>query len=134
PGEASDKAEPHRVAAGEEDDRDRRACQLGCQRHNGASTRDDHGDLPTNQFGCLHRNFIKLILGPSVFNRYVLALDIAGLLQALTKSAPTVHAHVGDLVSRNPIAGTAVCWARAASGHIAATPPSSAAKNFRRPM
>src|SRR4029077_15241590 len=34
---------------------------------------------------------IKLILGPSVFNRYVLALDIASLLQAPTKSAQSVH-------------------------------------------
>jgi len=34
---------------------------------------------------------------------------------------------------RNPITGIAGCCARAASGHIAAAPP-SVAKNFRRPM
>jgi len=35
---------------------------------------------------------------------------------------------------RNPTTGTAGCCARAASGHAAAAPPSSVAKNFRRPM
>ena len=35
-----------------------------------------------------------LILRPAVFDRYVLALDIAGLLQALAKSAQTVRACV----------------------------------------
>src|SRR5262249_37026303 len=31
----------------------------------------------------------------------------------------------GDLDSRNPITGIAGCWARAASGHAAAAPPTS---------
>src|SRR5262249_39895329 len=39
----------------------------------------------------------------------------------------------GDLALRYPITGIAGCCARAASGHVAAAPP-SAASNSRRPM
>ena len=53
----------------------------------GRSGRGDHGDLSANQFGRQRRQPIDLILGPAVFDRHVLALDIAGLLQALAKSA-----------------------------------------------
>ena len=37
----------------------------------------------------------------------------------------------GDVRLRNPITGIAGCCARAASGHVAAAPPSSV-MNFRR--
>ena len=43
----------------------------------GASDRDDHGDLSANQFGRQLRQPINLIFGPAVFDRHVLALDIA---------------------------------------------------------
>ena len=58
------------------------------------SGRDDHGDLSANQIGRQRRQPIDLILGPAVFDRHVLALDIAGLLQALAKSAQTVRGRV----------------------------------------
>ena len=47
------------------------------------------------RFGRQRRQPIELILGPAVFDRYVLALDIAGVLQALAKCAQTVRVRVG---------------------------------------
>ena len=64
---------------------------LAASADRGTSGRDDHGDLPANQFGRQRRQPIELILGPAVFDRHVLALDIAGLLQALAKCAQTVR-------------------------------------------
>ena len=37
----------------------------------------------TDEIGCKRRQPIDLIFRPAVFNRHVLALDIAGFLQAL---------------------------------------------------
>ena len=91
PGEAGDKTEPDRVFGDDEDDGDRRGCRLGRERRSGASGRGDHGDLSANQFGRQRRQSIDLILGPAVFDRHVLALDIAGVLQALAKCAQTVR-------------------------------------------
>ena len=97
----------------------------------GPAGRGDHGDLPANQFGRQRRQPIGLILGPAVFDRHVLALDIAGVLQALAKCAQSDPQNSGDLALRNPITGIAGCCARAASGHAAAAPPSSV-MNSRR--
>ena len=69
--------------------------------------RGDHGDLAANQFGRQRRQSIHLILGPAVFDRYVLALDVAALLQALAECAQTVRAASGDAEWRNPITGIA---------------------------
>ena len=91
PGEAGDKTKPDRVFGDDEDDGDRRGCRLGRERRSGTSGRDDHGDLSANQFGRQRRQSIDLILGPAVFDRHVLALDIAGVLQALAKCAQTVR-------------------------------------------
>ena len=77
-----------------EDDGDRRGRRLGRERRRGTSGRGDHGDLPANQIGRQRRQSIQLILGPAVFDRHVLALDIAGVLQALAKSAQTVRERV----------------------------------------
>jgi hypothetical protein len=93
---------------------------------------DDHDDLSPNQFGRQRREPVKPTFGPPVFDRHVLALDIACVLQALAKSAHTFTIASGDWMLRNPITGVALCCARAASGHAAAPP--SEAKNFRRPM
>jgi hypothetical protein len=60
------------------------------------------GDLPMNQFSRQLRQSIKLILAPTVCDRYVLALDIAGLLQALAKSAQTVRSRLSRSVFEVP--------------------------------
>jgi hypothetical protein len=46
---------------------------------------DDYGDLSTNQFSRERRQPVKLALRPTVFDRDVLALDIARLAQALAE-------------------------------------------------
>jgi hypothetical protein len=55
-----------------------------------------------------------------VLHRYVLALEVAGFVEALAER--------GALA--NPTTGIAACCARAASGHAAA-PPSSVMKSRR---
>ena len=87
PGEAGDKAKPDRVFGDDKDDGDRRGCRLGREWCYGASGRDDHSDLPANQFGRQWRQPIVLTFGPPVFDRHVLAFDITSLLQALAKRA-----------------------------------------------
>ena len=80
--------------------------------------RDDHGDLSANQFGRQRRQSIDLILGPAVFDRYVLALDIAGVLEALAKSAQTVRERVrrcGGRGTRSPASPAAAPAPRAAT-------------------
>ena len=61
----------------------------------GASACDDHSDRSASQFGCKRRKSIKLILGPAVEDRCIVALDVAGLLQALAKSAQTLRQRIG---------------------------------------
>src|SRR4029450_5295116 len=50
-----------------------------------------------NQFGRQRRQTIELSLCPAVFDRDILALDIACVLQALAKSAHTVRDRVRRL-------------------------------------
>ena len=57
------------------DDGDRRGCRLGRERAGGTAGRGDHGHLTANQIGRQRRQSIQLIVGPAVFDRYVLALD-----------------------------------------------------------
>ncbi len=64
---------------------------LAANADSGTSGRGDHGDLSANQFGRQLRQPIDLIVGPAVFDRHVLALDIAGLLEALAKCAQTIR-------------------------------------------
>src|SRR5262249_12713975 len=78
-----------------EDDGDRRGCRFGGQRWSGASACNDHGDRSTNQFGRQRRQSIELILGPAIFDHYILALDEAYLLQALAKCAQAVRGSRG---------------------------------------
>ena len=49
---------------------------------------DDHGHLTANEVGRQPRQSIVLSVRPAVFDRDVLALDITGLFQAPTESAP----------------------------------------------
>jgi hypothetical protein len=67
---------------------------------------------------------VELIFGPSVFDRNVLALDIAGVLQTLAKRAQAVGEPSYDTPPRKLITGIAGCCARVASGQPAAAPMS----------
>ena len=80
--------------------------------------RGDHGDLPANQIGRQRRQSIDLIFGPAVYDRHVLALDIAGLLEALAKCAQTVAYRVrrsGGRGTRSPASPAAARAPRAAT-------------------
>src|SRR5262249_17822737 len=77
-----------------EDDRDRRRCRLGCECRSGTSGRNDYRYLPANQFGRQLRQPLVLTLSPAIFDRHVLALDIAGVLEALPECAHTIRKRV----------------------------------------
>ena len=85
PGEAGDKTKSDRVLAGEKDDWDCRGCRLGREMRGDTSARDDHPDAPANQFGRQFWQPIDLTFGPAVFDRHVLAVDIASILETLAE-------------------------------------------------
>jgi len=91
PSQAGDKTKPDGVFGGAEDDRDCRACRLGRDRRGIAAEANNHRDLPPNQFRRQRRQPIELVLGPPVFDHDILALDVAGLLQALAKRAQALR-------------------------------------------
>src|SRR5262245_5430985 len=91
--EASDETKPDRVFGSHENDGGHFACGFGSRRRRVAYG-DDHGDPSVNQFGCERRQPIELPLRPAVYDRYILALDIAAILQTLAKSTQTVGAYV----------------------------------------
>src|SRR5262249_7893905 len=94
PSETGNEANSHRVITGHEDDGDRRRCCLGCEyrRYTG---RSDYGNLAANEIGRQYWQSIKLILGPAVFDRHVLAHDIASLLQALAERPQPFRDRIG---------------------------------------
>src|SRR5262249_14515858 len=73
------------------DDGDRRGCSLGREGRDGAFGRGDHGNLSAHQFTGQRRQPIILTVRPAVFDCDVLALDMARLLQPLSKRAQTLH-------------------------------------------
>jgi hypothetical protein len=83
--EAGDEAGLNRLDPSAKDDGDRRGCRLGRQRGR-TVTGDEYGDLPANQVRCLRRQAIVLTLYPTVFNRDVLAFNIAGFGQRLAEA------------------------------------------------
>ena len=128
PGEVRDQTKPDRVFGDHEDDGDRRG-RLGRGLRCGPT--GDHGDPSANKLRRQCGQPIDLIVGPTVFNRNVLALDVAGVLQTLAESAQKSEIASCVWLLRNPTTGIAVCCASAASGHAAAEPPSSV-MNSRR--
>jgi len=84
--QAADKPEPDRIIARAEDDGNRRGRGLSRQSGRGAE-RGDHGDPSANQFSRQRREPVGLIIRPAVFDRHVLTVDIAGVLEALAKCA-----------------------------------------------
>src|SRR5262249_11499331 len=91
PREAGDETKPDGIVADDKDDGDRRGCSLGREGRNGDFGRGDHGNRSAHQFNGQRRQPIILTVGPAVFDCYVLALDMARLLQGLSKRAQTLH-------------------------------------------
>src|SRR5215475_11258046 len=82
PVETGDEAELNRVAAGYEDDRDRRSRRLGynCR---GDVMRSDHRHLTAYQIGCEVGQSLDLVLRPAILDHDILALDVAGFTNPL---------------------------------------------------
>src|SRR5262249_23939009 len=68
---------------------------------------------------------IVLTLQPVVLDLHVLAFDVASFGEAFAKRARIARVGLCRPVSINPTTGIADCCACAASGHVAAAPPSS---------
>src|SRR5208337_3415807 len=83
--ETIDEADPYRVGALHEDDRDRLGRLLGRKRSQRALQRHDHRYLTADQFGDQAWHAIVVALAPPVFDGDVLALDIAGISQSPVK-------------------------------------------------
>jgi hypothetical protein len=93
---------PDRVVGDVENDRDRRGRRLSGERRRRAPGCGDHGDAAPNQFGRKHRQLLQLIIGPPVFDRNVLALDVAGVSEALAKCAHWFRISLGRLRVEEP--------------------------------
>ena len=72
-----------RVIAGREYDRYRCSRRLGCQRSS-VATGYNRGAVMLNQISSQSRQSIIVTLRPPIFDQYVLPLDIARFIQALT--------------------------------------------------
>src|SRR5262249_2016273 len=68
----------------------------------GTSARDDHSDAASDEVSRQLRQLMHLIVGEAVFNREVLALNIARLPQPLTKSAQWIAERIGRLAVKVP--------------------------------
>src|SRR5262249_14670526 len=122
--------EPDWVLAGDEYNGDRLCCRLGRQSHI-ITGRGNHADLAANQFGSEFRQPIALIFGEAVYDRHILTLDMASLLQALPVCTQASESDTPDGRARNPTPAVAGCCARAASAHATAVPPGGGMKSRR---
>jgi hypothetical protein len=91
PIEAVDEAQPDGVGAGGEDNGNCRGRRLGREHDWSASARDDHAHLPPDQIGRQCRQLVVLTFRPTVFDRHILAFDIAAVRES--KPPPVVWKH-----------------------------------------
>src|SRR5262249_32579594 len=85
PCQAVDQTQLDRVFADTEHDRDRRGCSFSRLGSKDASGCGDDGHTTTREVGHQSRQAIELALQPMVLHRYVLALDVAGFVEALAE-------------------------------------------------
>ena len=128
--EARHVPEADGVGMGGEHDGDRLG-RLSGGLHLGRRRREYDVDIHADQLGRQLRQLVDRFRPPEL-NDNVLAFDVAEFTQARPQRLdPVAEAEAGPK-PRNPIRGTfAGCCARAATGHAAAAPPSSA-MNSRR--
>jgi hypothetical protein len=88
PSETGDEAGLDRVAA-EEDDRDRRGRSFRRQCRQGAGVGRDQIDLAADEVDGQCGHPIKATLSPAVFDRHILAHDVAGFAQSLAERGQT---------------------------------------------
>jgi hypothetical protein len=80
-----------------EDDGDRRGRGPGRLRRQRTAGGDDNCHSTENQLRCQRRQSIVLIVGPTVLDRDVFALDIASILEALAQRAHRLRIRFGRL-------------------------------------
>ena len=98
-----------------------------------AAGRGDNGHVAADEIGHERRQAIVLALQPVVLHRHVLALDVAGFVEAFTERSRAMRAEAsGDWPLTRPTTGIAGCCACAASGHAAAAPPRRLMNSRRR--
>jgi hypothetical protein len=85
PGEAVDKTELDRVFADTKDDRDHRGRSFGHLSSVIARGRGNNGHATTHEVSHERRKAIELALQPVVLHRYILALEVAGFIEALAE-------------------------------------------------
>ena len=84
PGEAGDKTKLDRVFADTEDDRDRPGRSVGCKRNKVAAWLDN-SHATTHEVSHERGKAIEFTLQPVVLHHYVLALEVAGFVEAFTE-------------------------------------------------
>ena len=94
PAKAGDEAEPDRVAARFEDDRNGRGRRL-CRKRRRSAGRGNHGHLTMNQISRHRRQPIVLAFRPTVFDRHVLAIDVTGFAQPFEKGGQVSRVTLG---------------------------------------
>src|SRR5437016_6226702 len=88
-----DEADRHRILAGHEDNRDGLSGGLGRLRRRCVG--DDHSHLASDEVGGEARQPIELIVRPTLFDRYVLAVDKPFVLQTLLECGQQMHERRG---------------------------------------
>src|SRR5262249_22480769 len=96
-----DKTKPHWVVGDGEDGGNRCGRPLGGKRRSFTDC-GYHSDHPANQIGRQRRQPVNLIVGPAVFDRDVLALDISGVFKSLAESAQPVRKPIRRLAIEEP--------------------------------
>ena len=95
PGEARDKTKLDRVLGDTEDDRYRRCRSFGRNRSRRVAGRNDRGDLAADQVGHQRRQPIVFVPQPVVIDLYILAVDVAGFIQAFVERGDKARGTVG---------------------------------------
>ncbi len=80
-----DESTLNRVESGHENDRDRRSSTFGHHRRHIAARSEDHRYLSANQIHGNRRHTFETLLGKTEFDRDILAVDEAGLGEALAE-------------------------------------------------
>src|SRR6516225_10058639 len=95
PGKAGDQTKRDRVLANAEDDRDRCGRSFGGLGSSGVAGRSDNSDAPARELSHERRQAIVSPIQPMVLDRHVLALDVAGFVEAFTERSGNARGGIG---------------------------------------
>src|SRR5262245_62332174 len=95
PGKAGDKAKPDRVFADAEDDWGRCGRGFGRLGTNGQAGRGDNGHATADEVSHERRQAIVPPIQPVVLDHHVLALDVAGFVEAFTERGGLARGGIG---------------------------------------